>query len=89
MYITSFTVINPHMVLFWPLGQVVKSPVKDGQVTLATVMTATLSIDHRVIDGAVGQNGWRRLNLCRKSGNGAIWGITWLIIAIRKPMILS
>jgi pyruvate dehydrogenase E2 component (dihydrolipoamide acetyltransferase) len=28
--------------------------VKDGAVTVATVMTATLSGDHRVIDGAVG-----------------------------------
>ena len=28
--------------------------VKDGVITVATVMTATLSGDHRVIDGAVG-----------------------------------
>jgi len=28
--------------------------VKDGEQSIATVLTATLSCDHRVIDGAVG-----------------------------------
>jgi pyruvate dehydrogenase E2 component (dihydrolipoamide acetyltransferase) len=28
--------------------------VKNGQLTVATVMSATLSCDHRAIDGAVG-----------------------------------
>ncbi len=27
--------------------------VRDGQVVVATVMTCTLSVDHRVIDGAI------------------------------------
>ena len=27
---------------------------KDGEVTVATVMSVTLSVDHRVIDGALG-----------------------------------
>ena len=31
-----------------------KPVVKDGQLTVATVMTCTLSGDHRVVDGAVG-----------------------------------
>ena len=28
--------------------------VKDGELAVATVMTCTLSCDHRVVDGAVG-----------------------------------
>ena len=28
--------------------------VKDGALAVATVMTCTLSVDHRVVDGAVG-----------------------------------
>ena len=33
-----------------------KKPVvaKDGQIVVATVMSVTLSVDHRVIDGALG-----------------------------------
>ena len=33
-----------------------KKPVvmKDGQIGIATLMTLTLSVDHRVIDGALG-----------------------------------
>ena len=54
--ITSFTaVINPPHGAILAIGAGREVPVvKDGQVTLATVMTATLSGDHRVIDGAVG-----------------------------------
>jgi pyruvate dehydrogenase E2 component (dihydrolipoamide acetyltransferase) len=34
----------------------VKKPVvgKDGELAVATVMSVTLSVDHRVIDGALG-----------------------------------
>jgi pyruvate dehydrogenase E2 component (dihydrolipoamide acetyltransferase) len=28
--------------------------VKDGELAIATVMSATLSVDHRVVDGALG-----------------------------------
>ena len=28
--------------------------VKDGALAIATVMTCTLSVDHRVVDGAIG-----------------------------------
>ncbi|MGB1919322.1 MAG: pyruvate dehydrogenase complex dihydrolipoamide acetyltransferase [Candidatus Puniceispirillales bacterium] len=54
--ITSFTaVINPPHSAILAIGAGREVPVvKDGQVTVATVMTATLSGDHRVIDGAVG-----------------------------------
>ena len=54
--ITSFTaVINPPHGAILAIGAGREVPVvKDGQVTVATVMTATLSGDHRVIDGAVG-----------------------------------
>ena len=28
--------------------------VKDGELAIATVMSCTLSVDHRVVDGAIG-----------------------------------
>ena len=31
-----------------------RAVVKDGQLAVATVMTVTLTCDHRVVDGAVG-----------------------------------
>ena len=37
-----------------------RAVVKDGQLAIATVMTCTLSIDHRVVDGALGAE-WLRL----------------------------
>lgn len=54
--ISSFTaVINPPHGAILAIGAGREMPVvKDGAVTVATVMTATLSGDHRVIDGAVG-----------------------------------
>ncbi|MGB0181313.1 MAG: pyruvate dehydrogenase complex dihydrolipoamide acetyltransferase [Candidatus Puniceispirillales bacterium] len=54
--ITSFTaVINPPHGAILAIGAGREVPVvKNGQITVATVMTATLSGDHRVIDGAVG-----------------------------------
>lgn len=33
-----------------------RAVVKNGQLSVATVMTCTLSVDHRVVDGAVGAN---------------------------------
>ena len=38
------------------VGAGVKKPVvgKDGELSVATVMSVTLSVDHRVIDGALG-----------------------------------
>jgi pyruvate dehydrogenase E2 component (dihydrolipoamide acetyltransferase) len=53
--ISSFTaVINPPHGAILAIGAGREMPVvKDGAVTVATVMTATLSGDHRVIDGAV------------------------------------
>jgi pyruvate dehydrogenase E2 component (dihydrolipoamide acetyltransferase) len=36
-----------------PVGDAVRQPVvRDDQVTIATTMTLTLSIDHRTVDGA-------------------------------------
>ncbi len=54
--ISSFTaVINPPHGAILAIGAGREMPVvKDGAITVATVMTATLSGDHRVIDGAVG-----------------------------------
>lgn len=54
--ITSFTaVINPPHGAILAIGAGREVPVvKDGNITIATMMTATLSGDHRVIDGAVG-----------------------------------
>jgi len=48
-------IINPPQGAILAIGQSTEKPVvKDGQLTTATVMTLTLSIDHRAIDGAVG-----------------------------------
>ena len=49
-------VINPPHGAILAIGAGVKKPVIDdeGQVSVATVMSVTLSVDHRVIDGALG-----------------------------------
>ena len=49
-------VINPPHGAILAVGAGVKKPVidEDGQVSVATVMSVTLSVDHRVIDGALG-----------------------------------
>jgi pyruvate dehydrogenase E2 component (dihydrolipoamide acetyltransferase) len=49
-------VINPPHGSILAVGAGLKTPVvgKDGAVTVATVMSMTLSVDHRVIDGALG-----------------------------------
>ncbi len=54
--VKNFTaVINPPQSAILAVGAGEPRPViKDGQVTAATVMTVTLSCDHRVIDGALG-----------------------------------
>jgi pyruvate dehydrogenase E2 component (dihydrolipoamide acetyltransferase) len=54
--ITSFTaIINPPMGAILALGRAQqRMVVRDGEPAVATVINATLSCDHRVIDGAVG-----------------------------------
>ncbi|MGO4915430.1 pyruvate dehydrogenase complex dihydrolipoamide acetyltransferase [Pseudogemmobacter sp. W21_MBD1_M6] len=49
-------VINPPHGGILAVGAGIKKPVvgDDNQITIATVMSVTLSVDHRVIDGAVG-----------------------------------
>ncbi len=49
-------VINPPHGSILAVGAGIRKPVvdKDGAVTTATVMSMTLSVDHRVIDGALG-----------------------------------
>ncbi|APE43806.1 pyruvate dehydrogenase complex dihydrolipoamide acetyltransferase [Sulfitobacter alexandrii] len=49
-------VINPPHGAILAVGAGVQKPVvdTDGQITVATVMSVTLSVDHRVIDGALG-----------------------------------
>ena len=49
-------VINPPQAAILAVGAGVKKPVvgKDGALGVATVMSVTLSVDHRVIDGALG-----------------------------------
>ena len=49
-------VINPTHGAILAVGAGVKKPVvgRDGELTVATVMSVTLSVDHRVIDGALG-----------------------------------
>ncbi|AJE46417.1 pyruvate dehydrogenase complex dihydrolipoamide acetyltransferase [Celeribacter indicus] len=49
-------VINPPHGAILAVGAGVKKPVigEDGEIAVATVMSVTLSVDHRVIDGALG-----------------------------------
>ena len=48
-------VINPPHATILAVGVGEERPVvKNGKVAVATVMTATLSADHRAVDGAVG-----------------------------------
>ena len=49
-------IINPPHAAILAVGAGVKKPVvgDDGQIGVATVMSVTLSVDHRVIDGALG-----------------------------------
>ncbi|WP_299603099.1 pyruvate dehydrogenase complex dihydrolipoamide acetyltransferase [uncultured Tateyamaria sp.] len=51
-------VINPPHGAILAVGAGVKKPVvgADGELQVATVMSVTLSVDHRVIDGALGAN---------------------------------
>ena len=48
-------VINPPQACILAIGMSEQRPVvKDGQLAIATMMTCTLSCDHRVVDGALG-----------------------------------
>ena len=49
-------VINPPHGSILAVGAGVRKPVigEDGEIAAATVMSTTLSVDHRVIDGALG-----------------------------------
>lgn len=49
-------IINPPHAAILAVGAGTKKPVvgDDGELTVATVMSTTLSVDHRVIDGALG-----------------------------------
>ncbi|MBB4266090.1 2-oxo acid dehydrogenase subunit E2 [Roseospira visakhapatnamensis] len=48
-------IINPPQSCILAVGQGEQRPVvKDGTLTIATMMTCTLSVDHRSVDGAVG-----------------------------------
>ncbi|MFU8824739.1 pyruvate dehydrogenase complex dihydrolipoamide acetyltransferase [Yoonia sp.] len=51
-------IINPPHAAILAVGAGVKKPIvgADGELAVATVMSVTLSVDHRVIDGALGAN---------------------------------
>ena len=51
-------IINPPHAAILAVGAGVKKPIvgKDGELAIATIMSTTLSVDHRVIDGALGAN---------------------------------
>ncbi len=51
-------IINPPHAAILAVGAGVKKPIvgEDGELAVATVMSTTLSVDHRVIDGALGAN---------------------------------
>ncbi len=54
--VSNFTsIINPPHASIVSIGAGVEKPVvKDGEIKIASVMTATFAFDHRVIDGALG-----------------------------------
>ncbi|MBN8873349.1 MAG: pyruvate dehydrogenase complex dihydrolipoamide acetyltransferase [Rhodospirillales bacterium] len=54
--VTAFSaIINPPQAAILAVAAGQKRPVvKDGELAVATVMTCTLSVDHRVVDGALG-----------------------------------
>ncbi|MBX9805894.1 MAG: pyruvate dehydrogenase complex dihydrolipoamide acetyltransferase [Alphaproteobacteria bacterium] len=54
--ITHFgAIINPPQACILAVGKGEQRPViKDGQIQIATLMTCTLSVDHRAVDGATG-----------------------------------
>ena len=54
-------IINPPQAAILAVAAGTKRPVvnKDGELAVATVMTCTLSVDHRVVDGALGAQ-WLR-----------------------------
>ena len=48
-------IINPPQAMILAVGAAGQRPVvKDGALAVATVMSCTLSVDHRVVDGALG-----------------------------------
>ena len=50
-----YAVINPPQACIMAVGAGTQRPiVRDGAVAIATVMTCTMSTDHRVVDGAIG-----------------------------------
>jgi pyruvate dehydrogenase E2 component (dihydrolipoamide acetyltransferase) len=60
--VSAFTaIINPPQAAILAVAAGKKRPIvnKDGELAVATVMTCTLSVDHRVADGALGAN-WMR-----------------------------
>jgi len=53
-------IINPPQAAILAVAAGQQRPVvKDGQIQVATLMTCTLSVDHRVVDGALGAE-WLR-----------------------------
>ena len=60
--VTAFTaIVNPPQAAILAVAAGKKRPIvnKEGELAVATVMTCTLSVDHRVADGALGAN-WMR-----------------------------
>jgi pyruvate dehydrogenase E2 component (dihydrolipoamide acetyltransferase) len=50
-------IINPPQACILAVGKSEQRPVvKDGALSVATMMSCTLSVDHRVVDGAIGAN---------------------------------
>ena len=56
-----YAIVNPPQAAILGLGAAAERPIaQDGQVVIATVMTCTLSADHRVLDGATDAGSCRR-----------------------------
>jgi hypothetical protein len=74
--IRQFTaVINPPQAAILAVGEAVRQPVVHGdQVAIATTMTLTLSIDHRVVDGAAAAGTAEVRQPCRAPRPGRVRG---------------
>lgn len=67
-------IINPPQSCILAVGAAEQRPVvQDGKVVPATVMTCTLSVDHRSVDGAVGATFMSAFKTCIENPLGMLW----------------
>ena len=73
--VRNFTaVINPPQAAILAVGAgEERAVVKDGKVVAATIMTVTMSCDHRVIDGATGAEFLKTLKAMLENPLALVW----------------